>query len=143
MQLVGDKFGVGESLDDSVRTTNDLMAKYPDPKACWLVHGSAGARCSTAEKATIFASSGRSARAGASLVNRGAIKGGYIWNPLVAGEVFVRIADMMHKGEQITDGMTIEGMGKVQVDAQQHTILGNATESPDKQNLPKLVKMGL
>lgn len=80
---------------------------------------------------------------GASLVNRGAIKGGYIWNPLVAGEVFVRIADMMHKGEQITDGMTIEGMGKVQVDAQQHTILGNATESPDKQNLPKLVKMGL
>jgi simple sugar transport system substrate-binding protein len=31
----------------------------------------------------------------------------------------------------------------VQVDAQQHTILGNATESLDKQNLPKLVKMGL
>ena len=54
MQLVGDKFGVGESLDDSVRTTNDLMAKYPDLKGV-LAFGSQGrsapdARCSTAEK---------------------------------------------------------------------------------------------
>ena len=41
MQLVGDKFGVGESLDDSVRTTNDLMAKYPDLKGV-LAFGSQG-----------------------------------------------------------------------------------------------------
>jgi len=80
---------------------------------------------------------------GASLVQRNAIKGGYIWNPETAGEVFVRIADMMQKKEPITDGMTIEGLGKVKVDEATHTILGNNTESLDKDNLPKLVKMGL
>ncbi|MBH2617903.1 substrate-binding domain-containing protein [Serratia ureilytica] len=148
MQLVGDKFGVGESLDDSVRTTNDLMAKYPDLKGV-LAFGSQGpigagrAVFNRGKSNDICVIGPFSPGQGASLVNRGAIKGGYIWNPTVAGEVFVRIADMMHKGEKITDGMTIEGMGKVQVDAQQHTILGNATESLDKQNLPKLVKMGL
>ena len=49
----------------------------------------------------------------------------------------------LEKGEKITDGMTIEGMGKVKVDEATHTILGNETESLDKANLPKLVKMGL
>ena len=55
----------------------------------------------------------------------------------------MRIADMMQKKEPITDGMTIEGLGKVKVDEKSHTILGNNTESLDKENLPKLVKMGL
>ena len=62
---------------------------------------------------------------------------------MTAGEVFVRIADMMQKKEPITDGMTIEGLGSVKVDAANHTLLGNNSESLDKANLPKLVKMGL
>jgi len=41
MQLVTDKFGVGESLDDSIRTTNELMSKYPDLKGI-LAFGSQG-----------------------------------------------------------------------------------------------------
>ncbi|MCZ3030562.1 hypothetical protein NYY88_19840, partial [Acinetobacter baumannii] len=61
----------------------------------------------------------------------------------VAGEVFVRVAGMISKGTPITDCMDIEGMGKVKVDEATHTILGNKTESLDKANLPKLVKMGL
>ena len=39
--------------------------------------------------------------------------------------------------------MTIEGTGSVKVDAANHTLLGNNSESLDKANLPKLVKMGL
>ena len=104
MQLVGDKFGVGESLDDSVRTTNDLMAKYPDLKGV-LAFGSQADRRRTRgaqprKKQRYLRHRAVQPGQGASLVNRGAIKGGYIWNPLVAGEVFVRIADMMHKGEK-------------------------------------------
>jgi simple sugar transport system substrate-binding protein len=73
----------------------------------------------------------------------GAIDGGYIWNPMTAGEVFVRVAKMMMNGEEVKDGMTIDGMGQVKVDAQTRTILGNQVESEDKENIKKLVQMGL
>lgn len=148
MQLVADKFGVGESLDNSIRTTNELMSKYPDLKGI-MAFGSQGPigagravmnRNKTSQVCVIGAFSPGQ---GASLVKRGAIKGGFIWNPMTAGEVFVRIADMMQKKTPITDGMTIDGLGKVKVDEASRTILGNNSESLDKANLPKLVKMGL
>lgn len=148
MQLVTDKFGVGESLDDSIRTTNELMSKYPDLGGI-MAFGSqgpigAGRAVMNRKKIDQVCVIGSfSPGQGASLVARGAIKGGYIWNPMTAGEVFVRLADMMQKNQPIVDGMTIEGLGTVKVDEQTHTILGNNTESLDKTNLPKLVKMGL
>lgn len=148
MEMVADKFGVAESLDDTMRTTNDLMAKYPDLKGI-VAFGSQGpigagrAVMNRGKTKDICVLGPFSPGQGASLVNRGAIRGGFIWNPMVAGEVFVRVADMLEKGEKITDGMTIEGMGKVKVDEATRTILGNETESLDKANLPKLVKMGL
>lgn len=148
MQLVSDRFGVGESLDDSIRTTNELMSKYPDLKGI-MAFGSQGpigagrAVMNRQKTSEICVIGSFSPGQGASLVSRGAIKGGYIWNPMTAGEVFVRVADMMEKNEPFTDGMTIEGLGKVKVDEQNHTLLGNNTESLDKTNLPKLVKLGL
>lgn len=148
MQLIGDKFGVAESLDDTIRTTNDLMSKYPDLKGI-VAFGSQGpigaGRAVLARKKTndICVFGPFSPGQGATLVNQGAIKGGFMWNPMIAGEVFVRLADKMSKGEAITDGMDIEGLGKVSVDAKAHNILGNQTESLDKANLPKLIKLGL
>lgn len=32
MQQVGDLFGTGESVDDSMRVTNEMMIKYPNFK---------------------------------------------------------------------------------------------------------------
>jgi simple sugar transport system substrate-binding protein len=148
MHQVGDKFGVGESLDDTIRTTNDLMSKDPNLKGI-LAIGSQGpigagrAVQNRGKNGDVCVYGPFSPGQGASLVKSGAINGGFIWNPMVAGEIFVRIADMMEKGMPITDGMDIEGMGKVKVDDATHTILGNKTESLDKANLPKLVKMGL
>jgi simple sugar transport system substrate-binding protein len=148
MQMVSDKFGVGESLDDSIRTTNELMSKYPDLKGI-MAFGSqgpigAGRAVMNRQKADQVCVIGSfSPGQGASLVSRGVIKGGYIWNPMTAGEVFIRVADMIEKKQPFTDGMTIEGLGNVKVDEKNHTLLGNNTESLDKANLPKLVKMGL
>lgn len=148
MEMVGDKYGVGEKLDDSIRTTNELMSKYPDLKGI-MAFGSQGpigaGRAVMARKKTddICVIGSFSPGQGKMLVDRGAINGGYIWNPKTAGEVFVRLADMVHKNEPIKTGMTIEGLGKVTVDEKTHTILGNNSESLDKANLPKLVKMGL
>ncbi|PKH21726.1 LacI family transcriptional regulator [Enterobacterales bacterium CwR94] len=148
MEMVGDKFGVGEKLDDSIRTTNELMSKYPDLKGI-IAFGSqgpigAGRAVANRKKIDDICVIGAfSPGQGAALVRSGAIKGGYIWNPKTAGEVFIRLASMMHKNQAITDGMTIDGLGTVKVDEKTHTILGNNTESLDKENLPKLVKLGL
>lgn len=148
MTLAADKFGVAESLDDTMRTTKDLMSKNKDLKGV-VAFGSqgpigAGRAVQQRNKINDICVVGPfSPGQGESLVMSGAIDGGYIWNPMTAGEVFVRVAKMMMMGEEIKDGMTIEGMGQVKVDAQGHNILGNKVESEDKDNIKNLVKMGL
>lgn len=148
MTLAADKFGVAESLDETMRTTKDLMSKHKDLKGV-VAFGSQGpigaGRAVLQRKKTddICVVGPFSPGQGESLVMKDAIDGGFIWNPMTAGEVFVRIAKMMMNGEEIKDGMTIDGMGTVQVDGQTRTILGNQTESEDKENIGKLVAMGL
>lgn len=148
MTLVADKFGVAESLDDTMRTTKDQMSKNKDLKGV-IAFGSqgpigAGRAVMQRNKTNDICVVGPfSPGQGESLVMNGAIDGGYIWNPMTAGEVFVRVAKMLMKGEEIKDGMTIEGMGQVKVDTTGHNILGNKVESEDKDNIKNLVKMGL
>jgi simple sugar transport system substrate-binding protein len=148
MALAADKFGVAESLDDTMRTTKDLMSKHKDLKGV-VAFGSQGpigaGRAVMQRKKTneVCVVGPFSPGQGESLVMSGAIDGGYIWNPMTAGEVFVRIAKMMMDGQEIKDGMTINGMGTVQVDGETRTILGNQVESEDKENIKKLVAMGL
>jgi monosaccharide ABC transporter substrate-binding protein, CUT2 family (TC 3.A.1.2.-) len=149
MQLVGDKFGVGESLDDSVRTTNDLMAKYPDLKGV-LAFGSQGSDRRRACGAQSRQKQ-RYLRHRAVQPRPGRFSGqsrryqGRLYLESAGGGRSVR-AHRRHDAQGRKDhrrhdhrrhGQGAGGM------AQQHTILGNATESLDKQNLPKLVNMGL
>lgn len=148
MKLVADRFGVAESVDDTMRTTNELLAKYPNLKGI-LTFGSQGPigagrvvqQKGKTDSVVVFG--GFSPGQGEKLVNQGAIKGGYIWNPMIAGQVFVRLARMIKDGTPITDGMTIEGMGKVSVDKDKKVILGQSLETLNKENLPRLVEMGL
>lgn len=148
MTMVADKFGVAESLDDTMRTTNDMMSKHADLKGI-IAFGSqgpigAGRAVERRGKTDGVCVVGPfSPGQGQRLVSSGAIDGGYIWNPMTAGEVFVRLADMLVKGEEPTNGMTIEGMGKVRVDIEQRVILGSSFESLDKDNIANLVDLGL
>lgn len=148
MELVADRFGVAESMDDTMRTTNELIGKYPDLKGI-LTFGSqgpigAGRAVSQRGKIDDIVVFGAfSAGQGERLVKSGAIKGGYTWNPMVAGEVFVRLARMMMDGVEIQDGMTIEGMGKIVMDAKNRVLLGQELEPLDTDNIDRLVEMGL
>ncbi len=148
MELVADRFGVAESMDDTLRTTNELLAKYPDLKGILTFgsQGPIGAGRAVAQKGKIndvVVFGGYSPGQGERLLKQGAIKGGFIWNPMAAGEVFVRIGRMVMDGKTFTDGMTIDGMGKVSVDQDTKVILGQAVESLDLENIDRLVKMGL
>ncbi len=148
MELVADRFGVAESMDDTLRTTNELLAKYPDLKGILTFgsQGPIGAGRAVAQKGktdTVVVFGGYSPGQGERLLKQGAIKGGFIWNPMIAGEVFVRLGRMVMDGKPITDGMTIDGMGKVSVDQNTKVILGQSLESLDLENIDRLVKMGL
>lgn len=148
MELVADRFGVSESMDDTMRTTNELMGKYPDLKGI-LTFGSQGpigagrAVQQRGKTDDIVVFGAFSAGQGERLVKSGAIKGGFTWNPMVAGEVFVRIARMMMDGVEIVDGMQIEGMGKIVMDKENKVLLGQELEPLDIDNIDRLVEMGL
>ncbi|CAK9885915.1 MAG: Autoinducer 2-binding protein LsrB [Candidatus Erwinia impunctatus] len=148
MKQVGDLYGSGESLDDSMRVTSELMSKYPDFRGV-MAFGSpgpvgAGRAVARRNKSNDVCVVGAySPGQAASLVRNGNIKGGYIWNPMTAGEIFVRIGKMLMDGTPITAESKIEGMGEMKVDSENHTLYGSQLESLDKDNLPKLIKMGL
>lgn len=148
MQLVTDRFGVAESLDDSYKTALDQMRANPDLKGI-LAFGSQGpigaARAVDERgKAGSLAVVGPfSPGQGAKFIKAGAIREGFIWNPMLAGEVIVRVGAMVAKGETPKDGMEIAGLGKVAVDAGTRNILAQKLQAINKDTIDQLVGMGL
>jgi simple sugar transport system substrate-binding protein len=148
MELVADRFGVAESVDDSYKTALDQMRAHPDLKGI-LTFGSQGpigagrALVEKGKEKTIVLVGGFSPGQGIKLVKSGVIRGGYIWNPMLAGEVFVRVSNGLLKGVAPTDGMELEGVGKVHVDPVKRLILAQKLESLDKDNIDRLAALGL
>jgi simple sugar transport system substrate-binding protein len=148
MELVADRFGVAESVDDSYRTALDQMRAHPDLKGILTFgsQGPIGAARALEEKGkekSIVLVGGFSPGQGVKYVKDGTIRGGYIWNPLVAGEVFVNLSTDLVQGKKPVDGMELPDVGKVSVDPEKRLILAQKLESLDKENIDRLVKMGL
>jgi simple sugar transport system substrate-binding protein len=148
MQLVADRFGVAESLDDTVKTTQDQMRANPDLKGviAFGSQGPIGAAKAVTDKDAIgkVAVVGPfSPGQGAKYIKSGAISEGFIWSPMLAGEVIVRIGAMVAAGKEPTDGMEIEGLGKVKVDKEKKLILGQKLQPINKDTIDELVKIGL
>jgi simple sugar transport system substrate-binding protein len=148
MQMVADRFGVAESLDDTVKTTQDQMRANPDLKGviAFGSQGPIGAAKAVTDKDAIgkVAVVGPfSPGQGAKYIKSGAISEGFIWSPMLAGEVIVRIGAMVAAGKEPTDGMEIEGLGKVSVDKAKKLILGQKLQPINKDTIDELVKIGL
>jgi len=148
MQMLGDRFGVAESVDDSMKTALDQIRANPDLKGI-LTFGSQGpigaARAleDRGKAKSIVLVGGFSPGQGEKYVKSGTIRGGYIWNPMVAGEVFVQVASMLAAGKQPTDNMELVDVGPVRVYPDKKLIQAQKLESLDKDNIDRLVKMGL
>jgi simple sugar transport system substrate-binding protein len=148
MQLVTDRFGVAESLDDSYRTALDQMRANPDLKGI-LAFGSQGpigaARAvdERGKAATVAVVGPFSPGQGARFIKSGAIREGFIWNPMLAGEVIVRVGAMVAKGEQPKDGMDIPGLGPVKVDTATRQIQAQKLQPINKGTIDELVAIGL
>ncbi|MBM7345477.1 substrate-binding domain-containing protein [Pantoea coffeiphila] len=146
MQLVEDRFGVAESVDDSMRTANDLMSKHKDLKGI-MSFGSqgpigAGRAIDKRKKNNDICVFGTfTPGQGIKLLEKGAIDGGYISNPMTAGKVFVQVATAMMNGEPIKDGIKLGDMGEIKIKG--NTILSDNPEKLDVENTKRLVKLGL
>ncbi len=148
LEMVGDRYGVAENVDESRKTALDLMAANPDLKG-FLAFGSQGpigAGRAIAERhmgGKVFVVGPFSPGQGASLVHEGVLAGGYMWNPAQAGEVFVTIGKMLVDGQEITDGMDIPGLGVVHPDTATKNIITDNLLELNAETVDGLAAMGL
>ena len=148
MELVADRFGVAERVDDSRSTALDLMRAHPDLGG-FLAFGSQGpigagrAVVERRKVGEVFVVGPFSPGQGRRLVHSDAITGGFMWNPAQAGEVFVTLADMLINGEEITDGMDIPGLGVISPDAETSNIIVDQLVALNKETVDELAKLGL
>ena len=118
LQPVGERYGVAENVDDSRSTALDIMAANPDLRG-FLAFGSQGpigAGRAVEERrmgGQVFVMGPFSPGQGQQMLKDDVISGGYMWNPAEAGRVFVTVGKMLVDGEEISEGMEVEGLGTI------------------------------
>jgi simple sugar transport system substrate-binding protein len=146
MTLVGDRYGVAEDVDASRKTALDLMRAHPNLRGILAFgsQGPIGAARAVAEqqaKGKVLVLGPFSPGQGRKLVHDGVLNGGYMWNPEVAGEVFVTLGTMLAKGQPIKDGTNIPGLGVVHPDG--HNLIVDNLVDLNAKTVDDLAKMGL
>lgn len=148
MKLIGERYGVAESVDDSRKTALDLMAANPGLKG-FLAFGSQGpigAGRAIEERRMIgqvHVLGPFSPGQGRKLVKSGAIAGGFMWNPAEAGRVFVTMGRMLVDGAEIGEGTMIEGLGKVSPDMAGKDIITDNLIAINAETVDGLADLGL
>jgi simple sugar transport system substrate-binding protein len=148
MELVADRFGVAESVDDSYRTALDQMRAHPD-LAGILTFGSQGP-VGAARAVEERGKQGKVIIVGTCMPSQcakyykdGSILVGFTWNPMLAGEAIVRVGAMMVAGQKIASGMEFPELGTAEVDPAKRLILIQNLASINKDTVDDLLKMGL
>ncbi|GLQ76232.1 substrate-binding domain-containing protein [Vibrio penaeicida] len=148
MTLTGDRYGVAESVDDSRTTALDLMSANPGLKG-FLAFGSQGpigaARAVQERRKTgeVLVLGPFSPGQGRKLVHNGVLTGGFMWNPMEAGKVFVTMADKLIKGETIQAGTNIPGLGVVNPEPGSTNLIVDQLVELNKNTVDDLAAMGL
>jgi simple sugar transport system substrate-binding protein len=148
MTLVGERYGVAENVDDSRRTALDLMSANPNLRG-FLAFGSQGpigaGRAVEERRAVgnVFVVGPFSPGQGRELIKQDAISGGFMWNPMEAGRVFVTLGDMLVDGTEIASGTEVPGLGVVEPDAENRDIITDNLIPINAGSVDGLADMGL
>ena len=148
IELVGERYGVAENVDDSRTTALDLIAANPDLKG-FLAFGSQGpigAGRAIEERrlaGEVHVLGPFSPGQGQKLVHAGILSGGFMWNPAEAGRVFVTMGKLLVDGVEIVDGLDIEGLGVVSPDAENRDIITDNLLAINSETVDELAAMGL
>ena len=148
MKLAADRFGAGESLDDTKRATQDTIMAHPNLKGA-LVFGSSGvvgaaqAVKDTGKKDQIAVIGTCSPSQARKYIKEGIIRESYIWNPMEAGKAIVNLAKLVVDGTPIADGMDFPGLGKATVDPEKRVIRVIKVQPINNETVAELAAMGL
>lgn len=148
MTLIGERYGVAESVDDSRKTALDLMAANPNLTG-FLAFGSQGpigagrAIEETRNAGKVFVLGPFSPGQGRQLVKDGVISGGFMWNPAEAGRVFVTMGKMLVDGAEIKSGTDIPGLGVVEPDVAGKDIITDNLIAINADTVDGLADLGL
>ncbi|MEM6160717.1 autoinducer 2 ABC transporter substrate-binding protein [Erwinia sp. P6884] len=143
MHEVTSRLPVAESIDKSYATTLDLMRTWPDLKGI-IGFGSLGpigagqaVKSKRAKNKITVVGIAMPAQAAPYLAS-GDIKKVLLWDPKDAGFALVSLADQILDGKEVDDSLTIEGLGKADVDMQNHVIRFNRILEVTKDNAKTL-----
>ena len=146
MEMVGDRFGVSNSVEDSYNTAIDQMRAIPDLAGILIfgANGPIGAGRAVQEREMIgkvivvgpFIPS-----QGKDLMKAGAITRGFLWNPIDAGYAMVALGKLLAEGTEVTEGMEIAGLGPVQVEADIRTIRANKMLDINPDSIDELAEL--
>ena len=148
VEMIGERYGVAENVDDSRSTALDLIAANADLKG-FLAFGSQGpigagrAIEERRKSGEIHVLGPFSPGQGRKMVHNGTLTGGFMWNPAAAGEVFVTIGKMLVDGEEIKEGTDIPGLGVVSPDVAERDIITDNLLEVNKDTVDGLADMGL
>jgi len=148
IELVGERYGVAENVDDSRTTALDLIAAHPDLEG-FLAFGSQGpigAGRAIEERrlgGKVHVLGPFSPGQGQKLVRAGIISGGYMWNPAEAGRVFVTMGKMLIDEVEIAEGTDIEGLGIVSPDVEARDIITDNLLEINADTVGDLADLGL
>lgn len=148
LELVGERYGVAENVDDSRSTALDLIAANSDLRG-FLAFGSQGpigAGRAVEERrlgGQVHVLGPFSPGQGRSLLKDDIISGGFMWNPAEAGRVFVTLGNMLVEGEEIVEGTVVEGLGAVSPDPATRNIITDNLLEINKSTVDELADKGL
>lgn len=129
MHEVTRRMPVAESVDDSRRTTLDLMKTYPDLKA---VVKEKRAKNKVAVYGMMIPSQA------ASLIKSGDITEGITYDSASAGYALAAVASTLLKGEEIKPGLEMQNLGKADVDMDKRIIRFHKVLLVNKDNIDSL-----
>ncbi|WP_370678033.1 substrate-binding domain-containing protein [Pleomorphomonas sp. PLEO] len=138
---VADRYPVGESLDDSYRTSQEILRANPDLKG-FVAFGSQGpigfARALEQQGKTTkdVANVGNVLpKQAAPYLKKNLINEGFLWDPADAGFGLVALAKKVIDKEPIETGTELPGLGKGTVEAADHVLRFKATRTFTAENV--------
>jgi simple sugar transport system substrate-binding protein len=148
MEVLSDRFGVGENPFDSYKAVLDQIRAHPDLKGILAFgsQGPIGAARALDERGTgkqialvgTFLPSD-----GARYVKSGIIRAGFLWNPILAGRAIATLGAKLIRGEKPADVTYIPEIGPVQVYPEQHLIQASRIEVVNRRTIDQLIAAGL
>jgi simple sugar transport system substrate-binding protein len=143
MYEVSSRMPVAESIDSSYAATNDLMKAHSDMTGI-VSYGSLGGigageavkKKRAKNKMTIVGIMMPSQAA--PYLKRGEIDKGFLWDPAEAGYALVAVAKQILDGKKVADGVTVDKLGKAEIDTEKRVIKFNKILEVDKDNALQL-----